>query len=107
MEKKKNKLKLNICYAILSFEEATHFEQLMTGKDDIPIGDMMLFALSLTVRDPVLNYKNGREKSAPIPYLCYLNEFCNTQKEEHIRCVKAALGTSGKKLYSDMQGLLD
>lgn len=103
---KSNKLKLGVYFAILSSEEAKHFEQCLTETEDIPLKDWTLIAPILTTRNPVLSYSNSWEKSGPISRLSCVYEFWNTQKEVLIQKVHAGLGTLGKQLYLDMQELL-
>ncbi len=101
----KNKLKLNICRAILSYEDAKQFEQMLTEACSIPIGNMTLISPCLTPRSPMLTYKKGWENPDPIAYLCLVSEYWNMQKKELVSLVKSGLGTSGKQLYRDMQEL--
>lgn len=103
---KSNKLKLGIYFAILTQEEARHFEQCLIETEDIPLKDWTLIAPILTTRNSVLSYSNSWEKQGPISHLSCVHELWNTQKEVLIRQVHAGLGTLGKQLYLDMQELL-
>lgn len=102
---KNNKLKFNTYFAILSYEEAKHFEQCLTKTEDIPLSNLTLIAPVLIARNPVISY-GSNSKLNPISRLSYVRELWNTQKYNLVQQVKTSLKTFDKQLYIDMQELL-
>lgn len=105
-KKKRDKRKLGVSSAILPSEEAEAFEQRLTGENSIPLKDMTLPATELVPRKPVLSYGTDLKVPAPVSRLSCVHEFWNTQKEELVQQLQAALGSQGKALYQDIQTLL-
>ena len=96
----------SVLTAILTHREAEIFERSITQESSLSIANISVKPPQLVVRPIVLVNDTHSSQRAPITEYAHLKELWNVRKTELLQIVTRSFGTEGRKLYQDIQSLI-